>query len=150
MERPRLYFAFSMVVAVVLAVAIFLGGQGEGHVSAGLTEPVPGPAIQEGQVLTRTLYLPMVMRGFDPACPGCPPLFGIETGEINDANGLQQAVAAGMRWGRRASTRWDLVQPAGPEAPYNWSATSYAGLSEKEMEQETDRQLEVSQRDGSA
>ena len=76
-ERPTLWFALFMMAAVILAAAVFGGGQGEGHVWAGSAEPVPGPVIQEGEALTSTLYLPIVMRAFDPSCPGCPPLFGI-------------------------------------------------------------------------
>jgi hypothetical protein len=131
-ERPTLWVSLFMMAAVILAAAVFWGGQGGGHVWAGsalrqaqdTAEPVPGPVIQEGEVLTSTLYLPIVMRGFDPACPGCPPLFGIEMGGINDANGLQQAVEAGMRWVRYNAICWDAVQPSGPGTPYNWGALS--------------------------
>lgn len=126
MERPTLWFALLMMVAVILTAVVFFGGPGEGHVWAGSADPVPGSAVQEQQVLTTTLYLPIVMSGVDPACPGCPPLFGIEMGGINDANGLQEAKGAGMRWVRYNAIRWDLVQSAGPETPYDWSAISWS------------------------
>jgi len=130
MGRPTLYFALFIMAAMILTVAVFSGMQGEGHVWAGsalrqaqdTAEPVSGLAIQRGQVLTSTLYLPIVMRGFDPTCPGCPPLFGIDMGRINDEYGLPEVVEAGMRW-VRGGIRWNLVQPDGPET-YDWSAIS--------------------------
>ncbi|HID64158.1 MAG TPA: hypothetical protein EYP49_15675 [Anaerolineae bacterium] len=148
MRRPALWFAlFTMAAITVLVAAVFLSGQEDSRiwadsalrqaavVSAPLSKveglsnhqdiagPVPGPAFQGEQVLTGTLYLPVVMRGFDPACPGCPPLFGIEMGGINNANGLQQAVEARMRWVRYNAIRWDVVQPNGP-GTYDWGALS--------------------------
>lgn len=55
---------------------------------------------------------------------GPPPLFGVQTFEINDATVRARAMEAGIRWVRLA-VRWEDIEPYAPADPrhtHNWSS----------------------------
>jgi len=106
-----------LVLATVWLIAVSSGPLNR---RATALELASGAVGSRDTVITETIYLPLVIRNYDPEY--LPP-FGIEMGAITDANGLQQAREAEMKWVRYNAIRWDVVQPDGP-GTYNWSALS--------------------------
>jgi hypothetical protein len=80
-----------------------------------------------GEVVTATLYLPLVRANF--ASP--PSIFGVQmTKKVDNAAGLNQAVAAQMRWLRLGAFHWDDIEPVRTAPPtYNWSVVDEQSLS---------------------
>lgn len=62
-----------------------------------------------------TISLPIVGRNF-PAIP----VFGVQMSAINNARGLQHAVAANTYWVRLHAFHWDKIEPVNGGA-YNWN-----------------------------
>jgi hypothetical protein len=78
------------------------------------------------QATTTTVHLPFVTRDFRLI----PPVFGVEfTQPINNADGLAQAVQAGVHWIRFGAFDWRNIEPVRTTPPtYNWSAVDEQSL----------------------
>ncbi len=71
-----------------------------------------------------TIYLPLMMQHYHPPLP----TLGTHMDEISDANRLDLAGAAGLRWITFSGFDWDLIQPD-PNGPYNWGTVDEESLA---------------------
>jgi hypothetical protein len=69
------------------------------------------------QEITSTVYLPIVMREYDPSY--IPPFGIVMYGDVNDASGLQKMKEAGSKW-VTTILNWAAIEPS--KGTYDWSS----------------------------
>jgi hypothetical protein len=98
-------------------MGMLLATQGGGGFSA-----LPSIAGRLSQEITSTIYLPLVMRYYDPSYVS--PFGIIMYGNVDDGAGLQKMKEAGSRWVTTVLA-WSAIEPNPPvsgEHTYNWSS----------------------------
>lgn len=70
-------------------------------------------------------FLPLIYTDYPPP----PPIFGVQMAAIDNAHGLQEAVAGGVHWVRLSAFEWDRIEPQRTTpASYDWGAVDEASL----------------------
>lgn len=99
-----------LILGGLLLAVLLRSGSIEPHYAA-------GEAVDVASILTRTLYLPIIVRFYDPSYVSP---FGITMyGAVNEAEGLSKMKEAGSRWVVTVLS-WSAIEPT--RGNFNWSS----------------------------
>lgn len=72
-------------------------------------------------------HLPIILNGH----PGLPPIFGVQSDQIQFSTILDKAEAANVYWMRNFAVSWEDIEPERYDPPvYNWNAIDESALQE--------------------
>lgn len=121
----------TFVLAALIVMLAWFSAQAEGAPAplAPLPQGPEGQAIlaqvQSPDVMTNTIFLPVVSRAYKPS----RPVFGVEMHRISTAGGLTSVKATDTRWIRFRAFLWNEIEPVRTNPPtYLWSAVDEASL----------------------